>query len=37
MQDLGTDQREISDAVDEANAGVWSPDGKYFLVQRGTD
>jgi Tol biopolymer transport system component len=35
----GTDQHEISanDASDEAEDGVWSPDGKYLLVQRGTD
>ena len=30
----GTDQKEISriDEGDEANAAVWSPDGKYLLV-----
>ena len=32
----GTDQHEISanDGTDEAAAGVWSPDGRYLLVQR---
>jgi Tol biopolymer transport system component len=35
----GSDQHEISanDASDEVEDGVWSPDGKYLLVQRGTD
>ena len=33
----GSDQKEISanDGSDEAEVGVWSPDGKYLLVQRG--
>lgn len=35
----GTDQKEISqiDEGDEANAAVWSPDGKYLLVPRDSD
>jgi TolB protein len=35
----GTDEREISakDETDEANAPVWSPDGKYLLVTRDSD
>ena len=35
----GTDDTEISasDETDEANAGVWSPDGKYLLVARDSD
>ena len=35
----GTDDREISepDETDEANAAVWSPDGKYLLVARDSD
>ena len=33
----GSDQKEISanDGSDQAQVGVWSPDGKYLLVQRG--
>jgi WD40 repeat protein len=33
----GRDQKEIStnDGSDQAEVGVWSPDGKYLLVQRG--
>lgn len=33
----GSDQQEISpnDGSDQAEVGVWSPDGKYLLVQRG--
>jgi Tol biopolymer transport system component len=33
----GGDQKEISatDDSDQAEVGVWSPDGKYLLVQRG--
>jgi Tol biopolymer transport system component len=35
----GTDDHEISgrDETDEANAAVWSPDGKYLLVPRDGD
>jgi Tol biopolymer transport system component len=35
----GTDDHEISakDETDEANAAVWSPDGKYLLVPRDSD
>ena len=35
----GTDDHEISapDETDEANAGVWSPDGMYLLVARDSD
>ena len=35
----GTDDTEIStvDEADEANAGVWSPDGSYLLVARDSD
>jgi TolB protein len=35
----GTDDHEISelDETDEANAAVWSPDGKYLLVTRDSD
>lgn len=35
----GTDRHEISvnDASDETEDGVWSADGKYLLVQRGTN
>ena len=35
----GTDQREISklDETDEANSAVWSPDGKYLVVNRDSD
>jgi Tol biopolymer transport system component len=33
----GSDQKEISanEGSDQAEVGVWSPDGKYLLVQRG--
>ena len=35
----GTDDHEITalDETDEANAAVWSPDGKYLLVPRDSD
>ena len=35
----GTDDHEISAPIekDEANAAVWSPDGKYLLVPRDSD
>lgn len=35
----GTDEHEISafHETDEANVGVWSPDGKYLLVARDSD
>lgn len=35
----GTEHHEISatDETDEANAGVWSPDGRYLLVSRDSD
>jgi WD40 repeat protein len=34
-----TDDKEISasDSTDEAQAGAWSPDGDYLVVQRGAD
>ena len=35
----GSDQKEISasDGSDQSEVGVWSPDGKFLLVQRSTD